>query len=102
MVLSIAAIVALIFQIDSRWVKPERAEAQDKRITTIEIRLNQKILQDRANYLQERMWRLEDRYGTIDKMPLEIRQEYRANKIEWEHIKLQLEMMGDKPEQTIK
>ena len=29
----------------------------------IELRLDKKILQDRLYYLQERIWKLEDRYG---------------------------------------
>ena len=32
-------------------------------VQQIEMRLEQKILNDRLNQIQQRMWRLEDRYG---------------------------------------
>jgi hypothetical protein len=52
----LAALVGTIFTLDDRWAKA----AEVKRV---ELRLDQKILNDRIDRLQERIWKLEDRYG---------------------------------------
>ena len=42
------------------------------------LRLDQKIIQDRINAIQERLWRLQDKYGDIvENMPEMIRDQYR-------------------------
>lgn len=43
----------------------------------LELRVEQKIVSDRADQLEQRAWKLEDRYQTVDKMPPEIKTEYR-------------------------
>jgi hypothetical protein len=61
-----------LFTLDQRWAKADSVQQ-------LSIRLEQKILEDRQFALQERIWRLEDRYranpaGT----PAEVRMEIRS------------------------
>ena len=38
--------------------------AKAKDLRQVEVRLDQKIVQDRIDFLQGQIWKLEDRYGT--------------------------------------
>jgi hypothetical protein len=55
-VITVGSVVTMLFAFDSRYAKAEY-------VAQIENRLDTKIKKDRADMLQERMWRLEDRYG---------------------------------------
>ena len=55
-------------------------------VKKIGYRLDQKIQQDRVDSLQERLWKLEDRYPDLTKMPQEIKDEYRKLKSEKETL----------------
>jgi hypothetical protein len=66
----------MLFAFDARYAKTEY-------VTQIEQRLDAKILKDRADALQERMWRLEDRYGCDEAQRMD---EYRRLKIERDMI----------------
>jgi hypothetical protein len=55
-VITVGSVVTMLFAFDSRYAKTEY-------VAQIENRLDTKIKKDRADMLQERMWRLEDRYG---------------------------------------
>ncbi len=52
--------------------------------------VNYLILKLRAESVQERMWALEDRYGTIDKMPEPVRREYRKLQAELQLLLIKL------------
>lgn len=80
-------IVTTVIQVDKYYAKA--AEVQH-----IEWRLDQKIISDRVNALQERIWRLEDRYG-IDttKMTPEIREEIRKLKVERQQLDKELDIL---------
>ena len=52
------------------------AKAKDLEMTN--MRLDQKIIQDYTRDIQERIWRLEDKFGTdCSKMPADLRKTYR-------------------------
>lgn len=52
-------------------------------VVFIEMRLEQKILTDRSNQLQQRIWKIEDRYGIdLFEAPGPVKEEYRALKDE--------------------
>ena len=73
--------------VDSRYAKAEDISTIKDYIQQVDRRLEIKILKDRANAIQERMWKIEDRYGMdIAKMPETIRDQYRKLKKEYDEI----------------
>jgi len=84
-------VITAIFQLDERWNEESciSAYAQDVKAngekieeltvaaSKISKRLDQKILEDQSNNLQNRMWKLEDRYGQPAQMTPEQREIYR-------------------------
>jgi len=77
--IGISVLTGVGFSIDKHYAKAKQVEQ-------LAIRLDVKILKDRANAIQERMWKLEDRYGSIEKMPTSVKEEYRTLKAELETI----------------
>jgi hypothetical protein len=65
-IVTLGTIAGGLVAIDSHYAKSSEVEEVSVYICRIEKRLDEKIQTDRANSLQERMWRLEDRY-TPDK-----------------------------------
>ena len=59
----------------------------------LSMRLDIKILEDRLNAIQERIWRLEDRYPDINRMPDTVLEEYRKLKREMEKIEKRIEYL---------
>lgn len=71
LIISLTVIVGAAAKLDGRWAKTER-------LVMVEQRLDQKIIQDRINAIQERLWRLQDKYGDmVANMPEAIRDQYR-------------------------
>jgi hypothetical protein len=84
------------FTIDSRYAKSEEIAIIKDYVQQVDKRLELKILKDRANALQERMWKIEDRYGMeIAKMPEEVREQYRELKKEYDDIMEKIKKDGD-------
>lgn len=78
LIISISAVLGLIYALDSRWAKAEE-------MVMLSQRLDEKITSDRADRLQERIWKLEDRHGkTILQSPG--KDEYRSLMLELEKI----------------
>jgi len=92
----LGGVLGTAFTIDSRYAKTgEIADIKDY-VQKIDKRLEIKILKDRANALQERMWKIEDRYGMeIAKMPEEVREQYRELKKEYDDIMEKIKKDGD-------
>lgn len=62
----------------STWTWHDTRYAKQADTILIEMRLEQKILSDRAARLQDRIWKIEDRYGDdMDKAPDTVKEEYR-------------------------
>jgi len=71
LVISLTVIVGAGAKLDRRWAKADQ-------LVMVAQRLDQKIIQDRINAIQERLWRLEDKYGNIiADLPETIRDQYR-------------------------
>lgn len=70
---SLTTILSSAFFIDARY-------AQSADVQLIEQRLDEKIVQDRADNLQERIWKLEDRFGSEKNMKQEVKEVYRQLK----------------------
>lgn len=62
------------------------AKAAD--VELIAMRLEQKIAQDRCDWIQQRIWQLEDRFNGAD-MPPSVREEYRKLKADYDRNCLQ-------------
>ena len=74
----------------------EKYFAKEKALQQLEMRVDQKIISDRAFDLQERIWKFEDRYGSdCSKMPAEVKEEYRKlieeKKVQEKQLELILE-----------
>ena len=89
LLVSLSVLMGIVFKLDSRWAKAKDVQQLAKR-------LDQKINLDRANALQERMWMLEEKFGTVNNMPNEIKKEYRLLKQEWQLIMDSLNPKKDK------
>lgn len=70
----------------SYFLEDRYASAKD--LDLIAMRLEQKIQQDRSSALQQRIWKLEDRYE--GEMPVEVYDEYRLLKEDKNRIDLML------------
>lgn len=53
---AVCGLIGSVIAVDTRYATSARMEM-------VELRLDQKIVEDRIQALQERMWKLEDRYG---------------------------------------
>jgi len=74
-VIGLCTLVGLGYKYDQRLAK---AEDVNTSIQKLSIRLEQKIQEDRLGNIQERLWRVEDRYGTdCSKMPVDACDTYR-------------------------
>jgi len=70
-----------------RFEKIEQLDKVQSFAELVDKRLDLKILKDRADALQSRMWKLEDRYGMdVSKMPDGVREQYRELKKEYDEI----------------
>jgi hypothetical protein len=77
------------FTIDSRYAKQDEVKQVKKEIKEVDKRLDHKILKDRADMVQERMWKLEDRY-VEKKMPKAVTEAIRDLQKEYDDIIKQL------------
>lgn len=71
LIIALAAVAGIVSKLDDRWAKAAQ-------VKQLEMRLDQKIDADRINQIQQRIWILEDRYKSPDKMPQSVREEYRV------------------------
>jgi len=83
----IAGSIAVIWQIDARYATAEEVEKLCER-------LDNKIAQDKLDYLDQRIWKIEDRYPK-GKMPIMVRDQYRG--LKKERAKLERQMKKEKP-----
>ena len=87
LLIGMTTLVGAMFALDSRYAKTEEISTIKDYVQQIDKRLELKILKDRANALQERMWKIEDRYGMeVAEMSEEVRDQYRELKKEYDEI----------------
>ena len=87
LIVGACTMVGTAFTIDSRYAKTRDMADVNEYVQQVDKRLEVKILKDRANALQERMWKIEDRYGDdVSKMPEDKRDQYRKVKKEYDEI----------------
>ena len=88
-ILTVIAVTSMLFTVDAYYAK---ASAVEK----LEMRLEQKILQDRQDKVQERMWTLEDRFIKKERVPREVTDQIRRLQIEKDEIKRKLDVIEQK------
>ena len=69
---------------------------QQVAIVKVELRLDQKIVQDRYYDYQKRQWELEKQYGSFERMPEVTKDEYKRNQQEIERLKDELGIIQSK------
>ena len=86
-VVGFCTMMGTAFTIDSRYAKVGEMSEVNEYVQQVDKRLELKILKDRADAIQERMWKIEDRYGMdIVEMPEDKRDQYRKLKKEYYEI----------------
>jgi len=79
------------FTVDSRYAKVEDIQEILVHVDQVDNRLEIKIKKDRCNALQERMWKLEDRFGMdVSKMSQTIKEQYRELKKEYDELQSEI------------
>ena len=62
LLLGCITLMGTAFSVDARYAKQDQVKKVQESVKKVETRLDNKILKDRANLLQERIWKYEDRY----------------------------------------
>jgi hypothetical protein len=89
-VLALSTLIGGLFTLDRRWAKADSVQQ-------LSIRLEQKILEDRQFALQERIWRLEDRYRSNPAAcPPEVKMEIRNLKHDLQLVDKKLKKLNHK------
>jgi replicative DNA helicase len=93
-IVAITTLLGTAFTVDNRYAKQtqtqEKIDSVEQTIQKVEQRLDKKILKDRANVLQERIWKYEDRYE--DKpMPDSIKEVIRDLQKEFDDVTKELD-----------
>ncbi|MBL4896290.1 MAG: hypothetical protein JKY75_05400 [Erythrobacter sp.] len=99
----LCTLLGTAFTVDSRYAKIEDIHDLLVKVDQVDRRLEIKLKKDRCNSLQERMWKYEDRYGAVvDKMPQDIKDQYRELKKEFDELQLEIKELMKEPDQKIK
>lgn len=92
-----------LLKLDTRWAKTKYVKTVESKVEVIEtdvhfveLRLEQKILRDDLRQQQQRIWDLEDRYGSLDNMPPEVKNEYRNLKMDKEETQQEYDITKKK------
>ena len=93
-IVAITTLLGTAFTVDNRYAKQTQTTAKidsvEQTIQKVEQRLDKKILKDRADVLQERIWKYEDRYE--DKpMPDSIKEVIRDLQKEFDDVTKELD-----------
>ena len=87
LLIGLTTLVGAMFALDNRYAKTEDISDIESYVEQVDKRLEIKILKDRANAVQERMWKIEERYGMeVAEMSAEVRDQYRELKKEYDEI----------------
>ena len=88
-IIGFSTISGIVYSLDTRWAKTSK-------LNLLEQRLDQKILNDRSYSLQERIWKIEDRYTNKSIIPETVKEELRFLKLKKEKIELELIILDNK------
>ncbi len=94
-IIGILTIVGAIFGafifLDTRFAKEEKVEHVQMNVDQVGKRLDIKIVNDKFQAIQQRVWNLKDRYGDkLENAEQTIKEEYRNLEIQQEELKREL------------
>ena len=95
-VISILTVIAFIFgaylHLDSKFAEEEKVEEVKLNVEKVEKRLDFKIVKDKFQAVQERMWNLEDRHGgrDLEGADQSVKEEYRNLQVQQKELKEEL------------
>jgi hypothetical protein len=89
----IGILIGIIMASAGAYVAVDQRYAHADEVKKLEMRLDQKILEDRSKQLQERMWKLEDR-AMVKKSKSDV-DEYRNIQVEKSKIDFQIKAISD-------
>lgn len=89
-IILIISAITLSGMIWGSWRHFDSTYARASEVRQLEERLDYKIIQDQVNGLQDRIWKLDDRFQG-KKMPTEILEEYRRLKKDKEYLEKKLD-----------
>ena len=84
------SLMGTAFSVDARYAKVDDVQQVQDKVKKVETRLDNKILKDRANLIQVRIWKYEDRYEG-KKMPDTIKEVVRDLQKELDDINKKLD-----------
>lgn len=90
-ILLLGSLIGGYIAIDSHYAKAAEVKA-------LELRIDQKIILDRQDRVQERIWKYEDRYADINKAPETTKEEYRELQKEYKILENNLNLIQEKME----
>lgn len=84
---NLKVIIPVIIAIVSATIAVEARYAKSAYVKQVEQRLDQKIVADRMDNIQDRIWKLEDRYGiSCENCPDVVNDEYRELEKEYNQL----------------
>lgn len=90
-ILLLGGLIGGYIAIDSHYAKASDVKA-------LELRVDQKIILDRQDRVQERLWKYEDRYADINAAPETSKEEYRELQREYKILENNLNLIQEKME----
>ena len=104
---SIASLAALltiaggIWSLDARWSQASEVESLKQIVSNLNNRLEGKIISDQITAIQNRQWRLKDRYGeNVSEFPQSIKEEYRNLEKQKNELIQELKILKGKGNET--
>lgn len=83
---NIGNFVLIMFTVIGGYIAVDNHYAKAAEVKKLELRIEQKIIMDRQDRVQERIWKFEDKYPDIEKAPVERKREYKQ--LQKENIEL--------------
>ena len=93
-ILSVFALVSGYYTFDTYVAKAKDIAEVREFIETVSMRLDAKILEDDRRAIQGRIWQLEDRHGSYDRMTPSVKEEYRRLKDKLRNLDNKLKKYG--------
>lgn len=87
LIIGLCTIIGTVYKLDIRWHQATALAKVEQQVAGVNARLEIKICNDKLNNIQERMWKLKDRYGEdLDEFPQDAKDEYRRLEKEKEEL----------------
>ena len=92
----VGVVVAGVGMLWSGYIYVESTYAKNDQVVFVEMRLDQKIQGDRISQIQERQWKMKDRYGDeLKTAPEMVKEEFRVLEKQMEELTRQLKTVQE-------